>query len=102
MTDELNIPIPESIVDRVARRVVEMLREEGELNRAAIDAGGWLDTRAAAAYAGCSVNALHKAMARREVEFEQDVAGGKAWFKRSALDAWRRGEHNDNTRGRAA
>jgi excisionase family DNA binding protein len=52
---------------------------------------GWLTTRQAAAYAGCSVNALHKAMAAREIEFEQSTPGGKAWFRRSAIDAWRRG-----------
>lgn len=50
---------------------------------------GWLDTRAAAGYAGCTVNALHKAMAARAVAFEQDVAGGKCWFRRSDIDAWR-------------
>ena len=50
----------------------------------------WLSTREAADYAGCSVNALHRAMAAREVEFEQSTSGGKAWFKRSAIDAWRR------------
>jgi hypothetical protein len=53
---------------------------------------GWLNTRAAAAYAGCSVNALHRAMASREVEFEQSGPGAKAWFRRSAIDAWRRRE----------
>jgi excisionase family DNA binding protein len=51
---------------------------------------GWLTTREAAAYAGCSVAALHKAIARREVTFEQNGPGGKAWFTRGDLDAWRR------------
>lgn len=50
---------------------------------------GWLGTREAAEYAGCSVHALRHAMSRGEVEFEQHVAGGKAWFRRSALDRWR-------------
>lgn len=53
---------------------------------------GWLSTREAAAYAGTSPNALHKAMAAREIHFEQDARGGKAWFKRGDIDAWRRGE----------
>jgi excisionase family DNA binding protein len=53
---------------------------------------GWLSTRQAAAYAGCSLNALHRAMAAREVRFEQSCAGGKAWFKRTDIDAWRRGD----------
>lgn len=50
---------------------------------------GWLGTREAAKYAGCSVPSLRYAMSRGEVEFEQHVAGGKAYFRRSALDRWR-------------
>ena len=50
---------------------------------------GWLDTRRAAEYAGTTPTALHKAMAARAVRFEQECPGGKAWFKRSDLDAWR-------------
>jgi hypothetical protein len=57
----------------------------------AVDEGGWLDTRRAAEYAGCSVNALHRAMASRDVDFSQDCPGGKAYFRRSDIDAWRRG-----------
>lgn len=52
----------------------------------------WMSTREAATYAGCSVNSLHRAMAEREVHFEQDVPGGKAWFRRADIDAWRCGE----------
>jgi hypothetical protein len=50
---------------------------------------GWLGTREAAAYAGCTVPALRYAMAKGEVEFEQRVPGGKVYFRRSALDRWR-------------
>jgi hypothetical protein len=52
----------------------------------------WLTTREAAEYAGTSTNSLHKAMAAREVHFEQDLPGGRAWFRRADIDAWRRGE----------
>lgn len=50
---------------------------------------GWLGTKEAADYAGCTVHALRHAMTTGEVEFEQRVAGGKAWFRKSALDRWR-------------
>jgi hypothetical protein len=63
---------------------------------------GWLSTREAAAYAGTTRHGLHKAMAAREVHFEQDVPGGKAWFKRADIDAWRRGERPSSTVRRAA
>lgn len=54
----------------------------------------WLNSREAAAYAGTTRQALHKAMAAREVHFEQDCPGGKAWFRRADIDAWRRGERS--------
>jgi hypothetical protein len=50
---------------------------------------GWLDSKAAAAYAGCTVPALRFAMSKGEVEFEQQVPGGKVYLRRSALDRWR-------------
>jgi hypothetical protein len=52
----------------------------------------WMSTREAAEYAGTTPNALQKAMAAREIHFEQDSPGGKAWFKRADIAAWRRGE----------
>ena len=66
------------------------------------DDGRWLCTREAAEYGGTTVSGLHKAMAAREVHFEQDVPGGKAWFKRADIDAWRRGERHDSAVRRAA
>jgi hypothetical protein len=50
---------------------------------------GWLGTRDAAAYAGCTVHALRHAMGRGDVEFEQACPGGKTWLRRAALDRWR-------------
>jgi excisionase family DNA binding protein len=58
----------------------------------------WLTTREAADYAGTSPNVLHKAMAARAIHFEQDVPGGKAWFRREDVDAWRRRERIDRRR----
>ena len=52
-------------------------------------AEGWMTTAQAARYLGLSVTALHKLTSAREVPFAQDVPGGKCWFKRSDLDAWR-------------
>jgi excisionase family DNA binding protein len=52
----------------------------------------WMRSSKAAAYLGISVNALHKLTAARAIPFEQEGPGCKMWFKRSELDAWRRGE----------
>jgi hypothetical protein len=62
----------------------------------------WLNSREAAEYAGTTRHALHKAMAAREIHFEQDVPGGRAWFKRADIDAWRRGEGPASAIRRAA
>jgi hypothetical protein len=59
----------------------------------------WMDSREAARYAGTTREALHKAMAAREVHFEQECRGGKAWFKRADIDAWRRGEGTVSRQG---
>jgi hypothetical protein len=52
-------------------------------------ADGWLDTRGAAEYVGMTVPAFQKHANAREMLFEQDCPGGKRWFKREDLDAWR-------------
>lgn len=60
-------------------------------DRLGSDRGGWLDARAAATYAGCTVPALRYAMSRGELEFEQSCPGGKVYLQRSAIDRWRGG-----------
>ena len=74
------------------RRLAELLAPYLPVPAAPGEPDRWLNTREAAEYAGTTLTALHKAMAAREVHFEQDCPGGKAWFKRADIDAWRRGE----------
>lgn len=54
-------------------------------------AAGWMTSREAATYLGLTLAALHRLTAARAVPFEQDAPGGKCWFNRADLDAWRRG-----------
>lgn len=61
----------------------------------------WLDARQASEYLGLPLSgpnrrpyALHKLTAARVIDFEQDVPGGRMYFKRSALDAYRRGQRS--------
>lgn len=58
---------------------------------------GWIDAKAAAIYVGLTPAALYRHTAARTIPFEQDCPGGKCWFKRSELDAWRRGEWQRST-----
>lgn len=85
--------------------IAELQGDEGAMRELAIalapylpqpspaDEDRWLSTREAAEHLGLSVAAMHRLTAERSVPFEQDGPGAKCWFKRGALDAWRRGEH---------
>jgi excisionase family DNA binding protein len=50
----------------------------------------WLDAPGAAAYLSVPKSTLHKLTAENAIPFEQDGPGCKLYFKRSALDAWRK------------
>lgn len=81
----MQVALDSEDIERIACRVAELLREQREDPTPQ----GWLDTRAAAKFAGCSVNSIRKATASREIEFRQDANGGKCWFKAEWIDAWR-------------
>jgi excisionase family DNA binding protein len=76
-------------VDAIADRVVERLAERGALAGGEAIEDRWMTTSQAAGYLGISVGSLHKLTAAREVPFSQDRPGGRCYFKRSELDAWR-------------
>jgi excisionase family DNA binding protein len=69
--------------------VREAVREELEARRESDDR--WLDSRAAAEYAGVHRDTLRKAAAERRIDYRQDGDGAKLYFRRSALDQWRSG-----------
>jgi hypothetical protein len=82
-----SLDLSEEELQRIAQQLAPLLVAAMPAHEAA--ASGWMDTKTAAAYAGCTINALHKAMAGREVEFRQEAPGGKAWFRAEWLDRWR-------------
>ena len=92
--------IDEDALDALVQRLAPLLREQLALTGPRDD--GWLDARQAAVYVGLSSHALHKLTAQRAIPFEQDGPGCKCWFKRSELDAWRRGEWQRTRLGRTA
>ena len=81
----LNIDVPHEVVETVARRALELMRDKQQES-----SDGWLDAAGAARYLGIPKTALHKLTAARAIPFEQEGAGCKLYFKRSDLDAWRR------------
>jgi excisionase family DNA binding protein len=74
---------------RASRETIERLagRLGPYLAYAATDR--WMTTDEAALYLALTRNALHKLTAARAIPFTQDCRGGKLYFKRSELDAWR-------------
>jgi hypothetical protein len=73
-------------VEAIARRVVELLREELREQRSE---DPWLHSRQAADHLGISLHALRHLVARQAVPYVQDRPGSKIFFRASQLDAWR-------------
>lgn len=75
----------DQLVDRLAAAVAERLARHGSRD------DEWFDSRHAAEYLGVHRDTLRKLAAERAIPSEQDAPGCKFYFRRSALDAWRRG-----------
>lgn len=70
------------LADQLAARILARLPEQqGE--------DGWLDAPAAASYLGISTTALHKLTSSRLLTFSQSAPGGRCYFRRADLDAYR-------------
>jgi hypothetical protein len=80
--------IKAEIVHLLQPDLIRLIESIGAANALA---DSWMDLNDASVYAGITTDAMHKHTAAKTVPFEQDVPGGKCWFKRSGLDAWRRG-----------
>jgi hypothetical protein len=76
---------PETI-DQLADAVADRL--QARLLRQPIE-DGWLDTAAAASYLGITATALHKLTSARQLAFSQAAPGGRCFFRRADLDAFR-------------
>ena len=72
----------ERLADALAERVAARLPDRPS-------EGGWLCTPDAAAYLGITVEALHKLTSARGLEFSQQAPGGRCYFRREDLDAYR-------------
>jgi excisionase family DNA binding protein len=80
--------LDDELLDALADRLAARLAERLEVSNHEPDA--WITTRAAAAYLGITVTALHKLTAARAIPFEQEGPGCRCWFRRSELDQWMR------------
>ena len=73
------------LVEPIARRIVELLREQ----HAAEPVDSWYGSSEAARYLGVNRDALRKLAAAGAIPSEQDAPGCKRYFRRSQLDRWR-------------
>lgn len=82
----------DALIDEIAERVAERLAAAaGPSDASERDSGDeWLDSRHAAAYLGVHRDTLRKLAAERTIPSEQDGPNCKLYFRRSALDSWRR------------
>ena len=82
LVDVLDDAALDALADRLAPRLAERLGREED---------GWLDSKGAARYLGVTVDALNKWHRSDDPPpCRQDVRGGKRWYRKSELDAWRR------------
>jgi excisionase family DNA binding protein len=80
--------IIEAVVDRLADRLAAAV-----IARLATDShqrDEWFDSRRAAEYLGLHRDTLRRLAAARTIPSEQDGRGCKLFFRRAALDEWRR------------
>ncbi|MHB8490960.1 MAG: helix-turn-helix domain-containing protein [Solirubrobacteraceae bacterium] len=86
LANALLAELDEDALDALAERIAP--RVAARIDRTSGEPDGWLTTRAAAAYLGLSVVALHKLTAAQAVPFEQEGPGCRCWFRCSELDEW--------------
>jgi excisionase family DNA binding protein len=75
----------DELVDRVAAAVVAHMAADHKR-----DQDEWLDSRQAAEYLGLHRDTLRRLAAADAIPSEQDGRGCKLFFRRTALDEWRR------------
>ena len=81
--------LDDDALDELAARLAPRLA--GRLGPADAQPSGdrWLDARAAAAYLGVSIHALHRLSAERRIPASQERPGARLYFRRDELDRWR-------------
>lgn len=79
--DQLLWHLAELVADRVAAKLSAPQRERPD---------EWLDTRRAADYLRISRDSIRRLAAEGSIATEQSGVGCKLYFRRSALDEWRR------------
>jgi excisionase family DNA binding protein len=83
----MHVALDDADVERIAARVVELLRAEKIGGQKSEDR--WMTSAEAAEHLGLSLHALRHLVARRAIPYVQDRPGARIFFRASQLDAWR-------------
>jgi excisionase family DNA binding protein len=86
MTETVPLLVPAELVETIARRVAELLRDQAA--SAAEPVSPWLDVEAACAYLGFSRDRLYKLTAASAIPCRKKRGGQGLLFHRAELDAW--------------
>jgi len=84
LLDALDDAALDRLAERLAPRLADRLVADAQPN-----GDRWLDARAAAAYLGVSIHALHRLSAERRIPASQERPGARLYFRRDELDRWR-------------
>ena len=82
MSEPLPLLVPAELVEAIAHRVAELLREPAE------QPSPWLDFAGACAYLGFSRDRLYKLTAAGAIPCRKKRGGQGLLFHREELDAW--------------
>jgi excisionase family DNA binding protein len=86
MSEPLPLLVPGELVEAIAQRVAELLREH---NGPPVEiASPWLDVAGACAYLGFSRDRLYKLTAAGAIPCRKKRGGQGLLFHRAELDAW--------------
>jgi excisionase family DNA binding protein len=85
MSEPLPLLVPAELVEAIAQRVVELLREQAP---AAEPASPWLDVDGACGYLGFSRDRLYKLTAAGAIPCRKKRGGQGLLFHRAELDGW--------------
>jgi excisionase family DNA binding protein len=86
VSETVPLLVPAELVERIAQRVAELLREQTA--PAAEPASPWLDVAGACAYLGFSRDRLYKLTAAGAIPCRKKRGGQGLLFHRAELDAW--------------
>lgn len=86
MSEPVTIAVPGDLIEAIAQRVVDLLREH---DRQVREGGSpWLDFEGARAYLGFSRDRLYKLTAAGAVPCRKKAGGQGLRFHRAELDTW--------------